>query len=71
MFARTCLDWTEHRHHVAGALGAALMTCFFEYGWLTRIPNQRALRGFAREFGINVQKLQAAIDDRQRQMDAG
>ncbi|MDE5113898.1 MAG: hypothetical protein O4803_06400, partial [Trichodesmium sp. St15_bin1_1] len=24
-FARTCLDWSERKHHLAGALGAALL----------------------------------------------
>ncbi|WSG00841.1 winged helix-turn-helix domain-containing protein [Micromonospora sp. NBC_01740] len=33
---RDCLDWTERRPHLAGALGAALYARFFEAGWLTR-----------------------------------
>ncbi|MFG3698219.1 ArsR/SmtB family transcription factor [Micromonospora sp. NPDC047620] len=33
---RDCLDWTERRPHLAGALGAALCDRFFEVGWLTR-----------------------------------
>ncbi|MEU4782335.1 winged helix-turn-helix domain-containing protein [Micromonospora sp. NPDC023633] len=33
---RDCLDWTERRPHLAGALGAALCAHFLEVGWLTR-----------------------------------
>ncbi|MGC5331744.1 ArsR/SmtB family transcription factor [Micromonospora sp. DT62] len=33
---RDCLDWTERRPHLAGALGAALCERFFAAGWLTR-----------------------------------
>lgn len=35
-FVRPCLDWSERRHHVAGALGGALATQFFALGWLER-----------------------------------
>ena len=30
----TCLDWSERRHHLAGALGAALLDRFVELGWV-------------------------------------
>jgi DNA-binding transcriptional ArsR family regulator len=43
-FARQCLDWTERRPHVAGALGAALMQHFLAEGWLARLRDSRALR---------------------------
>ncbi|WP_174535214.1 ArsR/SmtB family transcription factor [Micromonospora chalcea] len=33
---RDCLDWTERRPHLAGALGAALCGRFFDLGWTTR-----------------------------------
>ena len=42
--ARRCLDWTERRPHVAGALGAALMQHFLAEGWLARMRESRALR---------------------------
>ncbi|MBM7495259.1 DNA-binding transcriptional ArsR family regulator [Micromonospora luteifusca] len=32
---RDCLDWTERRPHLAGALGAALCRCFVDRGWIT------------------------------------
>jgi DNA-binding transcriptional ArsR family regulator len=43
-FARRCLDWTERRHHLAGALGAALAARFFELGWIERTGSSRAVR---------------------------
>ncbi|MGN9778330.1 ArsR/SmtB family transcription factor [Micromonospora sp. H33] len=33
---RDCLDWTERRPHLAGALGAALCDRFLDLGWLVR-----------------------------------
>jgi hypothetical protein len=56
------LDWTERRPHLAGALGAALLTCALDRRWLRRIPGQpRALRiteegeyGLATAFGLDV-----------------
>jgi DNA-binding transcriptional ArsR family regulator len=42
--ARKCLDWTERRPHVGGALGAALMEHFLCEGWLARNRGSRALR---------------------------
>ena len=35
---KACLDWSERRHHLAGTLGAALMTRFTELKWLSRDP---------------------------------
>ncbi len=40
---RACTDWTERRPHVAGALGAALLTSMLSRGWLSRRPDGRAL----------------------------
>lgn len=42
-FARACMDWTERRHHVAGALGAALLERFVANGWLLRNRRDRSL----------------------------
>jgi hypothetical protein len=41
---RFCLDWSEQRHHLAGRLGAHLLTAFTVAGWITRAPVQRAVR---------------------------
>jgi DNA-binding transcriptional ArsR family regulator len=43
-FAHKCLDWTERHHHIGGALGAALLSKFFEMDWLARMRNTRAVR---------------------------
>src|SRR5215831_12565358 len=40
-FARACLDWSERRPHLAGALGAAFASRCFELGWLRRSPDGR------------------------------
>jgi DNA-binding transcriptional ArsR family regulator len=41
--ARRCLDWTERRPHLAGALGAAVLERFLGARWLVR-TSSRALR---------------------------
>ena len=43
-FARPCLDWTERRPHLAGALGAALTTSYLDRGWLAPQSRRRGLR---------------------------
>jgi DNA-binding transcriptional ArsR family regulator len=43
-FARQCLDWTERRPHVAGALGAALCSRLIALGWIASRRDTRALR---------------------------
>ena len=40
---RACVDWTERRPHVAGALGAALLRAMLDSGWVQRRPDGRAL----------------------------
>lgn len=42
-FAKPCLDWTERRHHLAGALGAALLEKMLEAHWLRRTSQSRAV----------------------------
>jgi hypothetical protein len=42
-FARSCLDWTERRTHLAGALGAAVATAMLDRKWLRRIGTGRGL----------------------------
>jgi DNA-binding transcriptional ArsR family regulator len=41
-FAFPCLDWSERREHLAGALGAALADRLFALGWVTRVGPGRA-----------------------------
>jgi DNA-binding transcriptional ArsR family regulator len=44
VFARQCLDWSERRNHLAGALGSALAQNLFELGWIERVRASRAVR---------------------------
>ena len=60
-FAGHCLDWTERRPHLNGALGAALATALVERGWFARTNVRRALTltpvgraGIADTFGLNL-----------------
>jgi DNA-binding transcriptional ArsR family regulator len=62
--ARACLDWTERRHHLAGALGAVLLDSFRARDWLIPRSTPRALRlttagrqALASHFGIEVSVL--------------
>ena len=41
---RPCLDWTERRHHLAGALGAALLDLLMKNGTIERRQTTRAVR---------------------------
>ena len=40
---RGCLDWTERRLHLGGALGVAITGGLLDAGWLRRAPRNRAL----------------------------
>ena len=40
---RACLDWSERRHHLAGALGAALFDRVLELGWARRARGSRVV----------------------------
>jgi len=58
---RLCLDWSEQKPHLAGAVGAALAARCFELGWVLRLPNTRAIaitpagvEGFQEQFGVTV-----------------
>ena len=61
-FCRLCLDWTERRPHIAGAIGAAITKRCFDLGWLERMKHSQAVmvtalgrRGFQKTFGIDAQ----------------
>ncbi|SSW65105.1 ArsR/SmtB family transcription factor [Achromobacter agilis] len=42
-FACACLDWSERRSHLGGALGAALLDALLQRGWISKDLDSRAL----------------------------
>jgi DNA-binding transcriptional ArsR family regulator len=61
VFCRPCLDWTERRPHIGGAVGAALANRCFEMKWIERVRDGRALtimpagrRGLMEHFSLQV-----------------
>jgi len=40
---KSCLDWSERRSHLAGALGKALLTTFIDKGWARRVTDSRVI----------------------------
>jgi DNA-binding transcriptional ArsR family regulator len=67
---RLCLDWTERRPHIAGAVGAAITRRYFDLGWMERVTQSHAVvvtpagrRGFQETFGVDASK---SGDDRKR-----
>jgi DNA-binding transcriptional ArsR family regulator len=51
-----CLDWTERRHHLAGALGCAIYKRFRDFRWLIPIKDTRVVR-VTLEGRTNIWKL--------------
>jgi DNA-binding transcriptional ArsR family regulator len=58
---RYCVDWSEQRHHLAGALGAGLLNRLEGLGWVQRSPTTRAVQvtedgrsGLASTFGVEI-----------------
>ncbi|MDR0268182.1 metalloregulator ArsR/SmtB family transcription factor [Paenibacillus sp.] len=43
-FSHKCLDWSERRYHLAGALGNALLERLLELHWVQRLPKTRAIK---------------------------
>ena len=41
---RYCVDWTEQRHHLSGALGRAVLDRFLSAGWVKRVPRGRTVK---------------------------
>jgi DNA-binding transcriptional ArsR family regulator len=61
VFCRPCVDWTERRLHIGGAVGAALAGRLFDLKWIERVRDGRALiitpagrRGLAQDFALAV-----------------
>jgi DNA-binding transcriptional ArsR family regulator len=66
---RACLDWTERRPHIGGAIGAALAERWLAIGWLSRAKDSRAVsvtpageRGFRDSLGMSfAEEAKAAV----------
>ena len=43
MLCRPCLDWSERRPHIAGAVGKALCAHSLNEGWIRRVEGTRAV----------------------------
>jgi len=62
VLCRPCLDWSERRWHLAGAVGAAMCAHSFVNGWIRRIDGTRAvtitpkgLQVFREQFGAKFE----------------
>jgi len=60
VFARACVDLTQRRPHIGGALGAVLLDLYVERGWILRARRSRVVtitpkgqEAFRRSFGTN------------------
>jgi DNA-binding transcriptional ArsR family regulator len=66
-FVRYCVDWSEQRHHLAGALGARVLDRFEALRWIERRTATRAVTvtaagvtGLGRALGLDVAELEAS-----------
>ena len=57
-FAFACLDWSERRPHIGGALGAALLNMALRKKWLTKDLDTRVVRVSRR----GVQEMKRLLD---------
>lgn len=62
---RYCVDWAEQRHHLAGALGAALTARLFDLEWLRHGKYRRVVHltdagreGLATTFGVRGDQVE-------------
>jgi len=60
-FAGECVDWTQRRGHLNGALAAAITARLFEVGWIARGARRRSVLitaagalGLADTFGLDL-----------------
>jgi DNA-binding transcriptional ArsR family regulator len=64
VFCKPCLDWTERRYHMAGAVGASFCAHCVSAGWVRRLRDNRAVEvsaegraAFAELLGIDPRAL--------------
>jgi DNA-binding transcriptional ArsR family regulator len=64
IFCRPCIDWSERRPHIAGAVGAALAQRLLALGWIARVRDGRTLivtpmgrRSLEQTFGVLLPEL--------------
>jgi DNA-binding transcriptional ArsR family regulator len=62
-FAYRCLDWSERRDHLGGALGAAIAQRLITLGWIEKNRRSRVLsvsktgrRALEKEFGVCLER---------------
>jgi DNA-binding transcriptional ArsR family regulator len=60
-FAGACIDWTQRRRHLNGALAAAITSRLFDLGWIEHGQRRRSVRvtpagaaGLAASFGLDL-----------------
>ncbi len=65
---RACIDWTERRHHLGGALGGALLSRLTELRWVAAKPGSRAMRvthagtvALKQQFGIEISAITSKL----------
>ena len=61
VLCRACLDWSERRLHLAGAVGAAICSYSFENGWTRRLDGTRAVLVTPKGNGIFTEKFGATL----------
>jgi len=64
---RACLDWSVRRHHLGGAIGAALLSRCLELGWAHRAKGSRVVsftplgeRALRDRFGVMASSVASA-----------
>ena len=65
---RACIDWTERRHHLGGALGSALFSHLIGMRWIAASPGKRCVRvthlgalEFEQHLGIVISSSSAVV----------
>jgi DNA-binding transcriptional ArsR family regulator len=68
---RYCVDWSEQRHHLAGALGAAIVHWLLDRAWIRRSAHSRAVHlteagraGLAAALGLHLSDGGEPVDGR-------